>query len=158
MSFITAVGMKYRGHHSFRPGNIYQLEADPTNPYDSNAIKIMYKGRHVAFVARNTQSRAEIGRDYTMQHPDAFSRDYCDLEVVQEVPDRADEVEGKTKEDSEIIRTQRERIEELENELQRLRAQQSGAAEQSRAKRAREGDGEDSRPSQKIKTSDGERN
>tara|TARA_Y100000389_G_scaffold25743_1_gene22257 strand:+ start:168 stop:674 length:507 start_codon:yes stop_codon:yes gene_type:complete len=163
MTYITAVGMRFRGYHSFLPENIYQLEADPTNPHDSNAIKIMHNGTHVAFVARTTQSRAEIGRDYTMRTPETRSRDYCDL-VFQEVQCQAEEAEGKTNEwrtraegCEQLIRTQREqledrdrRIKELENEVKTLRAQPS------RAKRVLESDGEDSRPSQKIKTNDGE--
>jgi hypothetical protein len=64
MSTFTAVGMRFRGNHRFTPNDQITLEADNENPCDSNAVKVMVDGRHVAYASREDcpKLRQAIGR------------------------------------------------------------------------------------------------
>ena len=48
---FAAVGMKFRGHHRFSSRDNISLQADPCNPVDPNAIKVLVGKSHVAFVS-----------------------------------------------------------------------------------------------------------
>jgi hypothetical protein len=50
---FVAVGMRFRGGHVFSEGDEITLEKEDDNLHDSNAIKILVQGKHVAYVVRN---------------------------------------------------------------------------------------------------------
>ena len=50
---FVVVGMRFNGNHIFSDGDVVTLEADPDNRYDTNAIRVIANGKHVAYVARN---------------------------------------------------------------------------------------------------------
>lgn len=49
---FTVVGMRFYGHHVFRPDDNISLEKEDDNPKDRNAIKVIVNDKHVAYVAR----------------------------------------------------------------------------------------------------------
>lgn len=48
---FPAVGMKFRGGHTFSSSDNISLQADPYNAYDPNAIKVLVGKSHIAFVS-----------------------------------------------------------------------------------------------------------
>ena len=52
MPVITAVGMRFRGRHSFSAQDNILLVKEDENPQDAKAVMVMVDGRHVAYVAR----------------------------------------------------------------------------------------------------------
>jgi len=48
--FFTAVGMRYRGNHTFSETDVVTLRKEPTNPHDRNAVQILVGGQPVAYV------------------------------------------------------------------------------------------------------------
>jgi hypothetical protein len=48
---IVAVGMRHRGNFVFQYNDIIKYEYEPDNAYDSNAIKLLVNGNHVAYVS-----------------------------------------------------------------------------------------------------------
>ncbi len=77
--FAPLVGVTFRGAackeivKKLTPedGNLLRLEADPTNEYDSNAVKVMYEptGDHIGFIAKenNQQIFAALEAGETLQ-------------------------------------------------------------------------------------------
>ena len=63
MTTITAVGMRFRGSHSFSAQDKITLAKEDENPKDPNAVKIMVDGRHVAYVAREDCRQARQAID-----------------------------------------------------------------------------------------------
>lgn len=53
---IRAVGMHHYGHRELVVGEIYQLNAEPTNPYDHNAIAIYDSSRKVGNLKKASAS------------------------------------------------------------------------------------------------------
>jgi hypothetical protein len=53
---ISFVGMRYHGEHYFTADDDVRLEKEDDNPVDTNAVKVVLKGRkkwkHVAYVAK----------------------------------------------------------------------------------------------------------
>jgi hypothetical protein len=58
---FNIAGFSYRGSlKDVKKGDILQMVPDPTNPYDSNAIKIVSKdGKHLGFVPKNMTHRVQ---------------------------------------------------------------------------------------------------
>lgn len=50
---FTAVGMRYRGNYRFTSFDSITLEMEPTNKYDTNAIKVLANGEHKAYVSKS---------------------------------------------------------------------------------------------------------
>ena len=65
--WFAAVGMKYRGNHLFSSSDKVTLMTENENRFDSNAVKVLVGGKHVAYVARDQTGRVremmEIGYD-----------------------------------------------------------------------------------------------
>ena len=58
MTEFTAVGMRFRGNHTFSQEDSIILQEDNENPYDANAVKILVESSdgsltHVAYVSRH---------------------------------------------------------------------------------------------------------
>ena len=51
---FVCVGMKFQGNHKFKKKDVITLEADPHNRFDPNAIKVIVKSKHAAFVAKES--------------------------------------------------------------------------------------------------------
>lgn len=53
--YFTITGTKYRfGHDFLEPGMKVKLVKEPDNPYDPEAIKVMFKGLgHIGYVANS---------------------------------------------------------------------------------------------------------
>jgi len=43
---------------SAKEGDTFELVREPTNPHDTNAIKVLYRGRHVGFIDRDLAAYA----------------------------------------------------------------------------------------------------
>ena len=56
--------MRFRGNHHFSSNDQIVIEVDDENPYDSNAVKVVVDGRHVAYASREDcpKLRQAIGR------------------------------------------------------------------------------------------------
>ena len=66
---VTVAGVTFEGRQTFvrrlTPTSVIQLEADPANPYDPNAIKVIADGNHVGFVPRELAAVLNEGATYT---------------------------------------------------------------------------------------------
>ena len=80
LNIITVVGARHRGDHVFSENNEYHLEAEPTNPFDPGALKVMLGETHVAYVSRATQCNADTDRVYRVHEKE---RSYCNMCSIQ---------------------------------------------------------------------------
>jgi len=70
--FFTAVGMRYRGNHTFSETDVVTLRQEPTNPHDRNAVQILVGGQPVAYVLAT--DCAAVGRGSPKDDGHSFER------------------------------------------------------------------------------------
>jgi len=68
---VKPVGMHHHGNHVFAPSDVVQLLPDPTNLFDSNAIKIIANGLHVGHVA--AKDAVELKRQMGLRNVGAIT-------------------------------------------------------------------------------------
>jgi hypothetical protein len=66
---VSVAGVTFEGRQRFvkmlNPRSTVKLEADPDNPYDPNAVKVIADGNHVGFVPRNLAAALKEWDTYT---------------------------------------------------------------------------------------------